>query len=78
MPKKIAIVGGGVAGLGAAWALSRHPERFDIRLFEANPALGGNAVTVDMPQADGRSIPFDISVTACIPTVYHNYVQFLR
>ncbi len=78
MPQRIAIVGGGIAGLGAAWALHKHPNRFDIRLFEANGCLGGNAVTVDMPQADGGSIPFDISVTACIPTVYHNYVQFMR
>ena len=31
-----------------------------------------------MPQENGSSIPFDISVTACIPTVYHNYVQFLK
>jgi predicted NAD/FAD-binding protein len=78
LPKKIAIIGGGVAGLGAAWALCKHPDRFDIRLFEANAAVGGNAITVDMPQDSGGSIPFDISVTACIPTVYHNYVQFLR
>lgn len=67
-----------MAGLGAAWALHKHPERFDIRLFEANNTIGGNAITVDMPQDDGGSVPFDISVTACIPTVYHNYVQFLR
>ena len=29
----------------------------------------GNAITVDMPQDDGNSIPFDISVTACISSV---------
>ncbi len=28
--RRIAIVGGGVSGLGAAWALSRHPDRFDF------------------------------------------------
>ena len=31
-----------------------------------------------MPQDDGTSIPFDISVTACIPTVYHHIVLFLQ
>ena len=62
--RRIAIVGGGVSGLGAAWVLSHHPERFDFRLYEARDQLGGNAVTVDMPQSDGGSIPFDISVTA--------------
>ncbi|MYE49612.1 MAG: FAD-dependent oxidoreductase, partial [Gammaproteobacteria bacterium] len=35
MSRRIAIIGGGVSGLGAAWALSRHPDRFDFRLYEA-------------------------------------------
>ncbi len=78
MPRKIAIIGGGVSGLGTAWALHQHPDRFDFRVFEANPELGGNAVTADMPQADGSSIPFDISVTACIPTVYHHILLLTR
>ena len=25
-----------------------------------------------MPQEDGSAIPFDISVTACIPSLYHH------
>ena len=78
MPRRIAIVGGGISGLGVAWALDRHPDRFDFRLFEAEDRLGGNAVTADMPQDDGSSIPFDISVTACIPSVYHHVVLFMR
>ncbi len=76
--RKIAIIGGGVSGLGAAWALHHDSDRFDFRLFEAREQLGGNAVTVDMPQEDGGSIPFDISVTACIPSVYHHLVVLLE
>ena len=76
--RRIAIIGGGISGLGAAWALSHHPERFDFRLFEAQDRIGGNAVTADMPQADGSFIPFDISVTACIPSVYHHVVLLLE
>ena len=77
-PRRVAIIGGGVSGLGVAWALHRHPERFDFRLFEAQDRLGGNAITVDMPQDDGTSIPFDISVTACIPSVYHHILLFME
>ena len=77
-PRRIAIVGGGVSGLAAAWALQQHPEQFDFRLFEAASQIGGNAVTADMPQNDGTSIPFDISVTACIPSVYHHILLFLQ
>ena len=75
--RKIAIIGGGVSGLGAAWALHHDADRFDFRLFEARERLGGNAVTVDMPQEDGGTIPFDISVTACIPSVYQHFVVLL-
>ncbi len=76
--RKVAIIGGGVSGLGVAWALERHPDLFEFRIFEAQPQLGGNAVTADMPQEDGTSIPFDISVTACIPSAYHHMVLFMQ
>ncbi len=76
--RRVAIVGGGVSGLGAAWALHRHPDRFDFRLYEAQGQVGGNAVTIDMPQDDGSSIPFDISVTACIPSVYHHILLLMQ
>ena len=78
MPQNIAIVGGGVSGLGAAFALHHSADRFDFRLFEANDRIGGNAITADMPQGDGTSIPFDISVTACIPSVYDHIVLLMR
>ena len=76
--RRVAIVGGGISGLAAAWALDRHPDRFDFRLFEARDQVGGNAVTADMPQDDGSSIPFDISVTACIPSVYHHVLLLMQ
>ena len=42
-PQKIAIIGGGIAGMSAAWLLSRHHK---VTLFEAAPRLGGHARTV--------------------------------
>ncbi|MCY4581534.1 MAG: FAD-dependent oxidoreductase [Chloroflexi bacterium] len=77
-PRRVAIVGGGISGLAAAWALHHHPDRFDFRLYEAQDRVGGNAVTVDMPQDDGTSVPFDISVTACIPSVYNHVLLLLQ
>ena len=76
--RRIAIVGGGISGLGAAWALHHHPYRFDFRLFEAQAQIDGNAITADMPQDGGSSIPSDISVTACIPSVYHHILLLMR
>lgn len=77
-PRRVAIVGGGISGLSAAWGLYHHPDRFDFRLFEAQGRIGGNAVTADMLQDDGSSIPFDISVTACIPSVYNHIVLLME
>ena len=76
--RTVANVGGGVAGLGAAWALNHRPDRFDFRLFETQDQVGGNAITVDMPQEDGSSIPFDIAVAACIPSVYQHILLLKR
>ena len=42
-PKKIAVVGGGISGLGAAFALSN---TYQVTLFEAENRLGGHARTV--------------------------------
>ena len=78
MPRRVAIVGGGISGLGAAWALDHHPDRFDFRLYEAQAQIGGNGVTADMPQDDGSSIPFDIAVTALIPSVYHHFLLLME
>src|SRR5689334_3134632 len=78
MTQRICIVGGGISGLGAAWALHQHPDRYDFQIFERNDRIGGNAMTVDIPQNDGTTIPVDISVTAFIPSVYQNYIELMN
>ena len=52
---KIAVVGAGVAGLGAAWLLSKQHE---VVLYEKNSRLGGHSNTVTA-RAYGRDIPVD-------------------
>lgn len=43
LPQRIAIVGGGISGMAAAYLLADH---HDVTLFEAAPKLGGHARTV--------------------------------
>ncbi|MEO1774144.1 MAG: FAD-dependent oxidoreductase [Pseudomonadota bacterium] len=53
---KIAVVGGGISGLGAALALA---DQHDVTLYEAEGRVGGHACTVTVPYADGEQ-PVDI------------------
>jgi predicted NAD/FAD-binding protein len=43
-PKKIAIIGTGIAGMSAAWLLNHHGH--DVTLFEKNDYIGGHTNTV--------------------------------
>lgn len=52
---RVAVVGAGISGLGAAYALS---DQADVRLFEAAPRFGGHANTVDV-SVDGTDIAVD-------------------
>lgn len=63
---RIAVVGAGIAGLGAAWLLSR---RHDVVLFEADSRLGGHARTVEVPGPVG-AIPVDTGF------IVYNHVNY--
>ncbi len=46
--KRVAIIGGGISGLAAAFALEKHRRSgvtFDYSLFESSPRLGGVLLT---------------------------------
>jgi carotenoid cleavage dioxygenase-like enzyme/predicted NAD/FAD-binding protein len=66
----VAIIGSGVAGLGAAWAL--HSAGFDITVYEAASTVGGNAHTVDFPTRFGYRVPVDMGVILTTPWSYPN------
>ena len=55
MRQKIAIVGSGISGLGAAYLLSEHHE---VTVFEADHRLGGHSHTVDI-DVDGHRFGVD-------------------
>ncbi|MEO1331422.1 MAG: FAD-dependent oxidoreductase [Pseudomonadota bacterium] len=63
---KIAVIGSGVSGLGAALALS---ERHEVLLFEKDQRFGGHANTVEIDY-DGVATPVD---TGFIVFNTHNY-----
>lgn len=69
-PRRIAVVGGGIAGLSAAWLLGR---RHQVTLFEAGAYAGGHANTVDI-EVDGVSGPVDTGFLVFNRRTYPNLV----
>jgi hypothetical protein len=55
-PLRVAVIGGGVAGLGAAYALRSQP---GLALYEKEPRAGGHAWTVDVDHG-GEAIAVDV------------------
>ena len=73
-PLRIAVVGGGIAGLSAAWMLgSKHA----VTLFEADGRLGGHANTVEARDAGGVT-PVDTGFIVYNPPNYPNFTALLE
>ena len=65
--RRIAIVGGGISGLGCMWGL-RHGD-YETHLYESNFRLGGHANTVVFDGC-GRSVPVDTGFIAMNKETY--------
>jgi predicted NAD/FAD-binding protein len=70
---RIAIVGAGIAGLYAAWRLSR---LHDVTVFEANAYAGGHTNTVDV-ECDGRTWAIDTGFIVFNDWTYPNFIAML-
>jgi predicted NAD/FAD-binding protein len=71
---RIAVIGGGAAGLSAAWMLSRDHEAV---LFEAAAYLGGHANTMDVTLG-GRQVPVDTGFIVFNEPNYPNLTRLFR
>ncbi|MEY4160991.1 MAG: hypothetical protein RLZZ136_1612 [Pseudomonadota bacterium] len=66
----IAIVGGGISGLSAAWLLS---QKHSVTLFEAEPRVGGHSHTVE-----ARDVPVDMGFIVYNEATYPNLTALFR
>jgi uncharacterized protein len=72
--ESVAVVGSGIAGLSAAWLLSR---RYRVTLFEANDYLGGHTNTVDVTLG-GVTAPVDTGFLVYNDRTYPNLVALFE
>ena len=73
--KKIAVVGSGVAGLSAAWLLSR---AHDVTLHEAEDRAGGHCDVAEIARSDGSSVAVDTGFIVFNESTYPNFSALLR
>jgi len=72
-PRKVGIVGGGMAGVSLAWLLDGERE---VVLLEAGDAVGGNVQTIDV-DVEGQTYPVDVGAQYFHPALYPTYVKVL-
>ena len=71
---KIAIIGGGISGLTAAWFLHRQNE---ITLFEANDYIGGHTNTIEL-ELEGEQQSVDTGFIVFNHQTYPNFSRMLN
>ncbi|MEQ9813528.1 MAG: FAD-dependent oxidoreductase [Azospirillaceae bacterium] len=73
---RIAIIGSGVSGLGAAWLLDPHHR---VTIYEAAGRLGGHANTIMAPLGpDGPAVPVDTGFIVYNEHTYPNLTALFR
>ncbi len=73
---RIAIIGGGVAGMGAAKTLVE--TKFPVTLYEINERLGGDALAIDIKTQDGKTVQVDGGVSDFNLNTYFQFRAFLE
>lgn len=71
---KIAVVGSGISGMGAAWLLSK---KYEVHLYEADSRLGGHAHTVDVEEGTSK-LPVDTGFLVYNELTYPNLIGFFK
>ncbi|KAJ1301430.1 hypothetical protein OPQ81_008688 [Rhizoctonia solani] len=77
---RVAVVGSGVSGLAATWALNEYSNA-EVHLFESDSRPGGHANTVRFKRPgaseEAQRVSVDTGFIVCNPPSYPNFLKFL-
>ncbi|KAH9941001.1 FAD/NAD-P-binding domain-containing protein [Amylocystis lapponica] len=76
-PKRVCIVGAGASGMSAAYALSLHPDRFQVTVYDKESVAGGMATSIDVDAAKYGASYINDGVQGCSP-VFANTMRMFR
>ncbi|KAL0959703.1 hypothetical protein HGRIS_011398 [Hohenbuehelia grisea] len=74
--KRVAIVGGGAAGMSAAYAMSLCPDKFDVTLFERSSSAGGMATSTPIDADKYGAAYINDGVQGGSPVFGNTYAMF--
>ena len=75
---RIAIVGGGMAGVSALYHLQEYDKEAKITLFEKEAVLGGNATTVAIKNTKGEICTVDAGPQYFADQAWEDYLDFIE
>ncbi|KAF5374498.1 hypothetical protein D9615_009112 [Tricholomella constricta] len=75
---RVLIVGGGAAGISAAYAFSLHPDRFDVTLYERSSSPGGMATSTPIDKDKYGADYINDGVQGASPVFHNTYAIFER
>ncbi|MFO7862269.1 MAG: FAD-dependent oxidoreductase [Desulfosalsimonas sp.] len=71
----IAVAGGGVAGIVAAYLLARHHR---VTLYEKNSYVGGHTHTIEVDEGNGSAACVDTGFIVFNDRTYPNFIRFIK
>lgn len=74
---KVAVIGGGIAGVSAAHYIGQYDKSAQITIFEKEAVLGGNAQTIEVTTNTGEKCLIDIGPQYFSKGPWDDYLNFL-
>lgn len=75
---KVAIIGGGIAGIASAHYIHQFDPKAQITIFEKESQLGGNAQSITVKNSRGENVVMDIGPQYFAKGPWDQYLQFLN